>query len=109
MDGGSAVAGNRRQQVLAPYRCHSPMQKSSSPAILDAHTDPDHPPRKDAKSDARKRQKCNGHGWHRSCLIVNTLVVATLTARGSIMEKPLKQKTIAFLATDGVEQVELTQ
>jgi protease I len=25
------------------------------------------------------------------------------------MEKPLKQKTIAFLATDGVEQVELTQ
>jgi protease I len=25
------------------------------------------------------------------------------------MDKPLKQKTIAFLATDGVEQVELTQ
>ncbi|MGH7128352.1 MAG: DJ-1/PfpI family protein, partial [Planctomycetaceae bacterium] len=25
------------------------------------------------------------------------------------MDKPLKQKTIAFLATDGVEQVELTK
>jgi protease I len=39
------------------------------------------------------------------------LIVGTfhLRVEETVMDKPLKQKTIAFLATDGVEQVELTR